>query len=175
MKKELNLEVKKLYTRLFMSRRDFGMAATFGKHILKKGWNKGPWARGTIYEQQAAFITALVIFYARPFTQSRGLPRLPTGLLQYDPDEQALHARILTLRHQVYAHTDISGHWVEPYDFMGSPALQITEEQFRIPHGEIKRLLGMIEKVSKALADRMDEIHGAHRFPPFPRVSRGGA
>jgi len=173
MKNELDLEAKELNTRLFMSRPDLGMAATFGKHILKKGWNKGPWARGTIYEQQAAFITALVVFYARPFTQSRGLPRLPNGLLQYDADEQALHARILTLRHQVYAHTDISGHWVEPFNFMGSPALQITEQQLRIPHGEIKKLLGMIEKVLKALAERMDEIYGAHRFPPFPRFSRG--
>jgi hypothetical protein len=53
--------------------------------LIKKGWHWMPWERrGTIYLRRAAFTTSLVTPYARPFTGSRGWPKIPTELINYD-------------------------------------------------------------------------------------------
>jgi hypothetical protein len=53
--------------------------------ILKKQWHDEPWKRrGTVHQRQAAFTTASVTSYARPFVQSKGWPRFPSNLMNYD-------------------------------------------------------------------------------------------
>ena len=88
---------KKIYSKLFVSISDIEIARYCAGVILKKGWHTHPFERrGTIYLQQAAFTTALVTSYARPFTQSKGWPRFPKDLIAaYSGKELALHDRLI--------------------------------------------------------------------------------
>src|SRR5438445_12970197 len=98
---------KALYARLYFSAQDFWYAKSYALHLIKKGWHSAPYERrGTIYMQQSAFTTSLIVSYARPFTRSNGWPKFPERFVQYDAQETLLHQRLLDLRHQVYAHSD---------------------------------------------------------------------
>src|SRR5580704_19459236 len=93
----------KLYSKLYVSSSDIAFARYCASILLKKGWHSRPWERrGTIYQQQSTFITALVTAYARPFTHSEGWPKLPSDLITiYDDRETALHGQLIKLRHSV--------------------------------------------------------------------------
>ncbi len=89
--------------------------------------------------QQAAFTTALVTSYARPFTQSKGWPKLPTELVLYNASEAHLHQHVMKLSHRVYAHSDSSRHSIRPIkvldfhtDIVGSPALRLSKKETEI-------------------------------------------
>lgn len=79
--------------RLFVSRNDIGFARYCASVLLKKGWHSQWWERrGTVYQQQAVYTTALVTAYGRAFTKSRGWSKLPSELLAiYHENELALH------------------------------------------------------------------------------------
>src|ERR1700759_5574944 len=68
-------------------------------------WHNQPWdRRGTIYQQHAAFTTALVTAYGGPFTQSNGWPDIRKQLsATYSGQELVLHEKLIELRHTVYA------------------------------------------------------------------------
>ena len=86
----------KLYGRLYVSREDIGFASYCAGVLLKKGWHGQPWERrGSIYQQQAAFTSALITAYARPFTTSKGWPTFPAKLIPYDAAELTLHNRLI--------------------------------------------------------------------------------
>ena len=98
---EVTIEPK-LYERLSISLIDLGFASDFAKRLLKKGLHHGPWdRRETVYNEQVAFTSALVMFYTRPFTHSDGWPDFPKRLLQYDSAEIQLHDQLLTLRNRI--------------------------------------------------------------------------
>ncbi len=114
MELRLNENDQKLHDRLVVSSDDIVLARYCAGVLLKKGWHIEPWERrGTVYEQQAAFTSALVIAYGRPFTRSNGWPALPSDLIPYDDREGALHRQIMKLRHQVYAHSDRTRYLVQ--------------------------------------------------------------
>jgi len=57
--------------------------------------------------ERLAFHTALVVTYARPFTEAEGFVSLPSGILKIlEPNQRELHEAIIDLRNEVYAHTD---------------------------------------------------------------------
>lgn len=106
----------RLYSRLYVSGLDFDFAAYCLGVLLKKGWHCQPWERrGTIYQQQSAFTSALVIAYARPFTKSKGWPHFPSELKAFDLEESAMHKHIMELRHTIYAHSDSKHYAVIPW------------------------------------------------------------
>jgi hypothetical protein len=50
---------------------------------------------------------ASTIAYSRPFTGSKGYPKLPPGYSTFDrPDFDALHQQIICIRHKCVAHSD---------------------------------------------------------------------
>jgi len=96
------------YALLFVAQQDLLQARSFAAHLIEHGWHYEPWEKhSSIYVQQAAFATALVLAYCRPFTVARGWPKFPTGLLAHTLDEKALHERLDALRNAVYAHSDV--------------------------------------------------------------------
>lgn len=50
--------------------------------------------------------TGMFVIYARPFTRSRGLPKLEPALAGLPEDVCLSHHEIIERRHRVYAHTD---------------------------------------------------------------------
>jgi hypothetical protein len=127
--------------------------------LLKKGWHHNPWERrGSIYQQQAAFTCAMIIAYGRPFTKSRGWPPFPPALRRYDALEQALHARLIGLRHKVFAHSDSEGYKIRPWrskDFsttiVGAPVLKVTRQDAELLQGMTAKLIAAIDQEMKAI------------------------
>jgi hypothetical protein len=67
------------------SSHDFAQANFYARYPLKKGWHGQPWERrGTFYQRQTAFVTNLVIAFARSFTKGRGWPSFPEKLVHFD-------------------------------------------------------------------------------------------
>jgi hypothetical protein len=149
----------KLYNRLNVSSLDLEFAQYCVGVILKKRWHLQPWdKRGTIYLQQSAFTSALVVACSRPFKGSRGWPKLPPGLVEFDSQENMLHSRIIDLRDSVFAHSDSKNYSVSPWqigrfstDIVGAPTLHISAEQAVL-------LKQMICKLQFAIRHRMNEI-----------------
>src|SRR5690349_3482897 len=71
------------------------------EHLLEGDPRPGP-RTGSLRRTVEA---GLVVVYARPFIESRGLPRLSPAA--FDTEHlRGVHAAFLEQRHQVYAHTD---------------------------------------------------------------------
>lgn len=163
MKLQLNDQDARLYGKLFVSRNDIGFARYCASVLLKKGWHSQSWERrGTVYLQQAVYTTALVTSYGRAFTKSRGWSKLPAELLAiYNDNELALHGQLMTLRHEVYAHSDSSKYTVEPWrvgdfstDIFGGPTMRITAT-------DATTFLTMTDKIMIELMGRISKIRAS--------------
>jgi len=147
----------RLYERLYVSVQDLGMARQYAEMLLKKGWHSAPWERrGSVYMQQSAFTTALVVCYGRPFTNSKGWPSFPTALLKLTASQAELHFKLLNLRHQVYAHSDSCRYEIEllhnsvggEFDIVGAPFRKLEK-------GECQ---GIVEVTTKAMKNARTEM-----------------
>jgi hypothetical protein len=155
MKIHLRDDDKSRYSRLHISGLDLDFAQYYVGVILKKGWHYEPWEkRGTIYLQQSAFMSALVIAYAR----SIGWPNFPPHLKEFSDQEKLLHKRMMELRNKVYAHSDLDKYSAVPWrkgrfstDIVGAPVLRISAEEAAL----LKR---MIQKLQLAIRRSMAEI-----------------
>jgi hypothetical protein len=150
-------EKQKLYERLYVADEDLGLARQYAQHLLKKGWHSAPWERrGSIYMQQSAFVTALVVSYARAFTKSYGWPSLPERFLPEDQGTLAMHKRVMSLRNEVYAHSDSKHHKVQPWrinsealtDVRGAPTLRFTKD-------ECEQITEFIDEIRKRLLPKI--------------------
>jgi hypothetical protein len=156
---KLNEQDRALYSRLHVSNLDLGFAGYCLRVLLKNGWHHKPWERrGTVYLQQAAFTSALVTAYARPFTASKGWPTFPHELMNFDVEETALHKRMLDLRHSIYAHSVSKHYKVVPIreegfssDLLSEPWLLITAQEGALLQKMIVKLKIAIELKSKEL------------------------
>jgi hypothetical protein len=115
MELQLSAYDKKLYTKLYASMSDISFAHQCASHIRKKGWYRGPWSRGTIYFQQSAYLTAMIVSYARPFSPGRSGYVFPERLIPYGPEDMALHDDLLDRRNKVHAHSDLDKWDVRPW------------------------------------------------------------
>jgi hypothetical protein len=153
----------KLYSKLQVSILDLDAAQYYLGVILKKKWHYQPWEkRGTIYLQQSAFMSALVIAYARPFTKSRDWPKFPPKLKEFDSEENALHDHMIGLRNTVYAHSDSNNYSVTPWRSARFSANVVGAPPFRISAEEADLLRQMINKLRLAI----------HRWMSFAAESR---
>jgi hypothetical protein len=136
----------KLYGKLYVSCMDINFARYCAGVLIKKGWHWQPWERrGTIYQQQAAFTSSLVISYIRPFTKSRGWSHPVSQLAVhgqhkkaaiYNTEEQILHTRLRKMRNQIYAHSDSTSYSINPHscgdfitDIVAAPTMLITAKE----------------------------------------------
>lgn len=154
-----NTELERLYKRLYISGEDLTKAAQFAAFILKKGWHSNPWERrGTIYLQQSAFTSSLIVFYSRPFTRSFGLPDFPKRLLKYNHAENELHDAVIQLRHKVYAHSDDASYKVQPFSINGHPTAILGAPFFKLSKSEVEMLQDMIGKTIKEIYGELREL-----------------
>ncbi len=156
---ELSKNERSLYKRLYVAQYDLNQASSFAAYIRKNGWHFHPWERRwTTYMKQSAYTTALVISYARPFTESRGWPRIPKRLLPYDQEQKALHERILTLRNEVYAHTDVEKRNVRPFKLFGHPSAIEMLPDMRFTKEETEKIMQMIRLATEAISIRLAQL-----------------
>lgn len=155
------LEAKKAeFSRLFASKHDFSQAIFCAHHLLKKGWHNKPWERrGTIYAQQTAFVTNLIVAYARPFTKGNGWGFFPRKLVKFSKKQQDMHEHILQLRHQIFAHSDSSQFSFRPIQ-MGELRTTIEGVPFAVLSAdEIKCIIEMLECLIRVTVNRLNELH----------------
>ncbi|MGY3134563.1 hypothetical protein ACVWZM_005245 [Bradyrhizobium sp. USDA 4501] len=147
-----------LYAKLYASHGDIGVARSCAEFILKKGWHTYSFMRrGSVRIQQTAFITTMIVAYARPFAPGRGNINFPHRLLQYDSQEMAFHKRLLDLRKQEYAHSDASKISVRP--LKGSVVTSIVSiRDLYFSPAELKLFLGMTGCLSSRIQERLEEI-----------------
>lgn len=148
-----------MYKRLYVSEQDLSLASAFARYLLKKGWTFEPWERRwTVYVQQAAYTTAFVTTYARPFTRSVGWPQLPKRLVRLTDLERKLHTQLLSLRHQVYAHSDSARHEISPFGLDGFPSAIQRSPALKLSKVQLERALAMIDKLKAAIDERLRQL-----------------
>ena len=151
--------VQKEYEQLFSSAYDFKQANFCACYLLKKRWHAFPWERrGTVYQQQTAFVTNLVIAYARPFTKSKGWSGFPERLCRFDSEQSKFHKNILELRNQVFAHSD-SQHF--RFDLCISEDFETTIEGVpmrRLSVEQVECTRDMTGKLIKAVEERLEQL-----------------
>lgn len=160
---DIGEENLKLYGRLHASYSDIGHADYCAEILLRRNMHGWPWSRrGTIYSQQKAFTTSLVVSYCRPFTCSRGWPAFPKELLDYEEDDWKLHHGLLSRRHQVYAHSDSTSYGFQPVRWPAVDTVITEEPAFRVSAQEATRLRSMAAKVLPRICVRLNELF-AHK------------
>lgn len=154
-------EARNLYERLIVFQDDLRQAAYFAEHLLKKGWHFEPWdrkIRWSTYMQQAAFTSALVTAYCRPFAQARSTPILSMKLAPYSASERQLHEKLKSLRNSVYAHSEVELHKVRPVSVHGQAAAIVAVPVLRLTREETKLVLAMIGRASEAINAKLQSL-----------------
>ncbi|WP_145927220.1 hypothetical protein [Jeongeupia sp. USM3] len=148
------------YQILYVSQQDLSQAAFFAQHLLDKALHFEPWeARWQSYLHQGAYMTAMVVAYGRPFTESRGYPRFPAKLLQnLTPEEKDLHSSLLSLRNKIYAHTDLIERKVRPIFFNDKPSAIEALPPMRMSASELKSVRLPISKISHSINAKLHEL-----------------
>lgn len=98
-----------LFRRIIISWQDLDDARSAVNRLL--GLNNEVPVRPSDVVLRDALVTSAITSYGRMFTQSRGAPgrvaQLPGRFVrELDPEQRALHARLLELRRQEFAHSD---------------------------------------------------------------------
>jgi hypothetical protein len=170
MAKKITFSKRELYERLHVSSLDLSSAKQYACHLLKKGWHSAPYERrGSIYMQQSAFTTSLVVSYARPFSNSYGWPQFPEEFWQYSPQQNQLHQKLIELRDQVFAHSDKAQYKVLPFRMNADSVSAIEGVPFhRLSQDECKQLVEMIDGIRTLLIPKVkrlrDELADGHEM-----------
>lgn len=151
---------KKQFERIFASRYDFSQASFCAHTLLKKRWHVYPWERrGSIYAQQTAFVTSLIVSYARPFTKSRGWSLFPVKLAGFSEEQKVVHSSLLKRRNEIFAHSDSQHFMFEPWH---SDEFRTTIEM--VPSAlicvqEARVIVSMTDKLISAASERLNILH----------------
>jgi hypothetical protein len=167
----LSLKEQRLHDKLLVSSDDIAIAQFCAGVPVKKGWHANPWdQRRTVYQQQIAFTTTLIMAYARAFTKSKGWPAFPPELLAYDDQEWALHRYILTLRDQVYAHSDSTRYSIMSFRLGDTPIMPtvIRRAPLRLTAAEANLFLTMTTKLLTAIKGKIQALLTTAERIPLP-------
>ncbi len=153
-------QTEKQFECLSASAHDFAQAKFCARHLLKNGWHSMPWERrGAIYSQQTAFVTNLIVAYARPFVQSKGWPAFPSRLKRFDQAQNEMHKRLLALRNEIFAHSDSQHFSFRPFD-AGSFKSTLEQVPFAVLSADATaRVETMTEYLLKATRQKLSELH----------------
>lgn len=158
---EMDHNKKRQFERLCASQYDFAQANFCARYLLKKGWHSMPWERrGTIYAQQTAFVTNLIVAYARPFTASKGWPAFPSKLTKFfGAEQQEMHDRLLQMRHEIFAHSDSLHFSFRPF-VLGGLRSTIEKVPFAVLSAdESERVKAMTDGLIRITSQKLDELH----------------
>lgn len=151
-----------LYKKLWASARDIRLAQQYAEHIDKKDWYREPWSRGTGYFQQSAYVTSMVVSYGRPFITGRTGIAFPKRLVRYGPDDASLHRKLLTLRNEIYAHSDPE-HWTTiPWRSEGLETVVFKEPKLLIVKAEVVQFIAMTGPLLTRINARIHEIMASY-------------
>ncbi len=155
---DLSPHDRALYEKLYASHGDIGTAQGCAEFILKKGWHTYSFMRrGSVPIQQVAFTTTMIVSYARPFSAGRGNLNFPNRLLQYDATEGVLHARLLKLRNEQYAHSDASTIRARPLKDRHITSISSIRDLSFSPK-ELTTFIEMTGGLLKRMQRRLEEI-----------------
>jgi hypothetical protein len=164
------------YRKLVTASKDFELAKFSLDMILRKHWHRhwlgwGRGRRGKVYEKQAVYTTALIIAYARPFTNNKGGGGISKNSIKaYTPEEKKLHGHLLSLRNTLYAHSDSKHHKHIPIhlksrdgasdiiDLPLSDPFMITKEQAESLSNMLTKMLGYVTKHAQDLARQLPSL-----------------
>lgn len=147
------------YQLLHVALQDLRQAAFFADHLLTRGWHFEPWeAHWRTYNHQTAYMTAMVVAYCRPFTPSRGWPKFPAKLLRLDAAQKQMHARLLDLRNEVYAHSDVESRKIRPIRFKGYPTAIERLPAMCLPPEEVRQVRQTIGVIVNAIQVKLHEL-----------------
>ena len=151
---------KKQFDRLCASANDFRQANFCARYLLKKGWHSHPWERrGTIYAQQTAFVTNLIIAYARPFVLSKGWPAFPFKLTNFTVKQREMHERLVQMRHEIFAHSDSLHFNFWPLD-MGNYRTIMEETPFAVlSAAETALIKVMTDNLIEFTSNKLNEVY----------------
>jgi hypothetical protein len=150
---------KRDYTRLYVSRADFGYASSCARFLLKKGWHSRPWERrGSIYFQQSAFTTAAVTAYGRPFSYKREWGRDLLNLLDYDEKQLALHKTLVEMRNEIYAHSDVRRYDISPWRAEDFETDIVKGPFLLLPRSDCEQLVTIGTKAIAKLSKQMKKM-----------------
>ena len=151
---------RKVLPRIYMDRLDLIEARKLAAYILEKGW---PYKKDEL--AQAAFNTALVISYARPFGMRKDLEgqrELPLDQKVADvlmeKEEIALHTRIKQMRDESFAHSDARSHLFENLDYS---KLAVFKVELPLSMSETSLLATMIQKWINHLETQIAKFKGS--------------
>lgn len=146
---------------LYASRLDLSHAAFYADCLRENGLCYEPWeVAWHDYLHQGAYVTALVISYCRPFTESRGRLRFPKKILRVLNDEQkAMHHKLLDLRNNVYAHTDLALRNIRPISFEGKKHVSQIIPPMLFDVDELITIRVLIRVISLEINDRIDDLY----------------
>lgn len=147
------------YQLLHVAQQDLSQAAFFADHLRQQGWHAEPWEGSwQDYLHQGAYMTAMVVAYARPFTGSRGWPKFPARLLRLDAEQKLLHERLLQLRNELYAHSDVAARRARPIMFKGKPNAIEALPPMRMSATELLAVRKLILTISQGVNARLEEL-----------------
>lgn len=150
----------KTYQLLHIALLDLSQAAFFTDHLLTENWCAEPWeVSWQQYLHQAAYVTAMVVAYSRPFTDSRGWPKFPGRLLRsLNETQRNMHARLMSLRNEVYAHSDIAARKIRPITIDGTPTATEALPPMRFDASELRQVRETIRAISLAIVEKQREL-----------------
>jgi hypothetical protein len=149
------------YSRLTRAARDVQLAGTFAAFALE--WEQPPdvdeaWEMDdhNAFMRRAAYTLAFLVTYARPFALAKGWPKIDAEALPYNDDERQLHAHILRLRNEFWAHTDAQHYKATPIisaDHPPDSLAHVMEEPLDVTDDELRAALVMISKAAAHFND----------------------
>ena len=117
-----------------------------------------------------AFNTALIVSYGRPFFKNQGFGSGASSLQTYvetvltNPEDLALHNRVLLLRSKAYAHSDASSHLFHGIDYYDGTGVKFMKNAFvLLDKPETRRLRVMTERWIAFLEVQRLELKAAAR------------
>lgn len=141
---------------------DFSHASDFAELLLKRRWFHPRFGgRTQVAVQQLALTTAFIVAYARPFSGNRGWgdkSRFPVADAHLEPEEDQLHARLISRRDGVFAHSDGTHHAYEPFERRGFKTAIVTVPGEHLEEADLRRALVMLKKFH-VVAARLIQAH----------------
>lgn len=104
-----------------------------------------------------------MISYGRAFSNSYGYGKLSPDILDVlDAEERDQHQVFITLRDQVYAHTDSETYQVVPVTNEGGVSDIMRVQYQHVDHDSIRMLIVMCKKMNEAIARKRKEIRSRY-------------
>lgn len=76
---------------------------------------------------------------------------IPDRVLRFKPGQAKLHAKLLELRHQVYAHADSSRHPIQPLGIKGFPSAIEHPPELQLGCKQLERSVKLIDRLTVSL------------------------